>query len=198
MSEQLPPVPNTTAPDAPARHSVLGKLLLVVSAALFVGWIAWLGYTALTKSHAPIVSRAQAAAATVPVRAKLTTGEQDREVRYRRPNFGAIGPADEVFKERADKPAFVVEVIEPLLPGGPAAGAKIGVKNLPDSAGYIGPDQEYLLLLKKDNDALIGEHPSYVLVGQQRSPGAELEGSGPPMIYPWSEDVRQQVKRLFP
>jgi hypothetical protein len=93
----------------------------------------------------------------------------------------------------------VVEVIESLRPDGPVAGTKIGVRNLPDSAGYTGPDDNgYLLLLKKDDDLLIDGHPSYVLVGQQRSPGADLEGVGPPMIYPWSEDVRRQVMRLFP
>jgi hypothetical protein len=93
MSEQPPSAPNTTAPAAPARHPVLGKVLLVVSAALFVGWIAWLSYTALTKSRAPIVSRAQAAAATVPVRAKLTTGVQDRAVKLKRP--GINGPFED-------------------------------------------------------------------------------------------------------
>jgi hypothetical protein len=173
------------------------RVRLIVTAGLFVGWIAWLGYTALTKSRAPTVSRAQAAAAAVPVRAKLTTEPQDRAVQLLRP--GGNGPVTQELKARADKPAFVVEVIEQLHPNGPAAGTKIGVKNLPDCAGYTGADDnEYLLLLIRDDDALIDGHPAYVLVGQQRSPGSEFDRTSPPMIYPWSEDVRQQVKRLFP
>jgi hypothetical protein len=68
---------------------------------------------------------------------------------------------------------------------------------LPSCAGYTGPG-EYLLLLVKDNDSTIDGRPAYYLEGQQRSPGSDLEGVGPPMIYPWSEDVHQQVKRLYP
>ena len=38
----------------------------------------------------------------------------------------------------------------------------------------------------------------YEVVGQQRSPGYDLSGVGRPMIYRWSDDVRGQVKKLFP
>lgn len=201
MSNTLPtPQPNPTPTPAPAIGPVSGKVLLGVAAALFIGWMGWLGYTALTKSHAPTVSRAQAAAATVPVRAELSTGVADRESFHRR--TGTIGgEMTTVLKAQADKPAFIVKVVEQLHPNGPVAGTEIGVTNLPACSGYTGPG-EYLLLLNRDDEASIDGKPAYALVGQQRSPGADLEGVGPPRIYPWTErtggDLRQQVKRLFP
>jgi hypothetical protein len=172
-----PPSPTPPAPTptgAPA-HSPAGRLLLIVSGALLVGWLSWLGYTALTKSRTPIVSRAQAAVATVPVRAKLTTGNKD------------------------DKPSSIATVVEPLTPNGPAEGSQIIVRNLPECVGYTG-EGEYLLLLVRDGDATIDGHPAYILVWQQRSPGSDLVG--PAMVYPWTDktgaDLRQQVKHLFP
>ena len=88
-------------------------------------------------------------------------------------------------------------VVEPLQPGGPAKDTEIGVLNLPGAAGYAGPDK-YLLLLVRQEDATINGHPAYLVVGQQRSPGAELDGVGPPMIYRWGSDVEAQARRLFP
>ena len=202
MSDTPPaPAPNTNTTAAPApnpvpvaaRHSVGGKVVLAVAAALFIGWLGWLGYTALTKSREPVVSRAQAAAAGVPVRAKLEMAEPDRESLLLRhtPNGRVVTP----LKGQADKPAFVVEVVEKLHANGPAAGTKIGVTNLPACAGYTGPG-EYLLLLNPDGDATLDGRPAYTLVGQQRSPGAEPDGA-PPMIYKWGDDVGKQVQRLY-
>ena len=148
------------------------RVRLLVAAALFVGWLGWLGFTAVTKSRAPVVSRAQAAGADAVVVADLTAGED-----------GA--------------PAAVATVIESLREGGPAAGS-IVVANLPKASGYSGPGK-YLLLLNKD--APDGP-PLYRLTGQQRSPGADMADVGPPRIYPWTDktadDMRKQVKKLFP
>lgn len=202
MSDTPPaPAPNTNTTAAPApnpvpvaaRHSVGGKVVLAVAAALFIGWLGWLAVTALTKSREPVVSRAQAAAAGVPVRAKLEMAEPDRESLLLRhtPNGRVVTP----LKGQADKPAFVVEVVEKLHANGPAAGTKIGVTNLPACAGYTGPG-EYLLLLNPDGDATLDGRPAYTLVGQQRSPGAEPDGA-PPMIYKWGDDVGKQVQRLY-
>ncbi|MDB5308667.1 MAG: hypothetical protein JWO38_2869, partial [Gemmataceae bacterium] len=33
-----------------------GRIRLLVAFTLFAGWLGWLGYAALTKSHAPVVS----------------------------------------------------------------------------------------------------------------------------------------------
>ena len=43
------------------------RLRLILAAVAFVGWIGWLAYASLTKSHAPTVSHAQAAAASAAV-----------------------------------------------------------------------------------------------------------------------------------
>lgn len=199
-----PPAPVTapvTAPaPAPAGGPARGKVLLAVAAVLFVGWIAWLGYTALTKSRAPTVSRAQAAVATVPVRAKLTTGTKSTESLHER--AGRPGAKDaRVLHGDDNKPAFVVTVVEQLTPAGPAKDAQIGVTNLPACGGYVG-EGEYLLLLARDEGATIDGHPAYVLVGPQRSPGGDPADVGSPPVYPWTDktgdDLRKQVKRLFP
>lgn len=188
-----PPTPPAPTPAEPTR-SAGSVLLLVVTAALFFGWLGWLAVTALTKSHEPVVSHAQAAAAAVPVRARLEAAVPDRESLLLRatPNGQAVTP----LKGKADKPAFVMEVVEQLRPNGPAAGTTIGVSNIDRCAGFTGPG-EYLLLLNPDADATIDGRPAYTLIGQQRSPGAELDGA-PPVIYKWGADVGKQVQRLYP
>jgi hypothetical protein len=84
------------------------KVRLIVASALFFGWLGWLGYTALSKSRAPVVSRAQAAATTTPVVAELTDVE--------------------------GSPNVLVKVIEPLAAGGPTSETLIEVSNLKDKA----------------------------------------------------------------
>lgn len=140
---------------------------LIVVAALFLGWLGWLGYAALHKNTGPVVSRAQAAAASFAVVADL--------------DAGADG-----------KPAAKAKAGKSLLPGGPAEGTDFPVVNLPDAAGFDGPGQ-YLLLLVKDPAS-----EAYYVVGQKRSPGFDLENVGHPLIYRWSPDVEAQARRLFP
>ncbi len=193
-----PPVTTPTAPP-PARDP-RRRVLLIVSSVLLVSWFGWLAYTALTKSRAPVISRAQAAGAKVPVRGTLTTGNKDLRAGHQ-----FVGDRNvliqNVFSGKDDKPAFVVTVTEQLNPAGPAAGEKIGVGNLPEAAGYKGPG-EYLLLLVRDGDATIDGAPAYVLVGVPKSPGSDTGDGGSPLLYPWTDkhadDLRMQVKRMFP
>jgi hypothetical protein len=98
------------------------RIRLIVAAVLFAGWMAWLGYAALTKSRGPVVSRSQAAAATDVVEASIAGG-----------NDG--------------KPA-AIEVVESFK-GGLTAGTKVEVVNLTESDGFAG-DGRYLVLLVKD------------------------------------------------
>lgn len=191
------PSPAPEPPPAPdARRSGARKAFLIVATVLLLGWFAWLGYTALTKSHEPIVSHAQAAAATAPVVATLTAGEEGKESRLLRPG-GIEGHSTAVLRERADKPSLLVTVKEPLTNSAPAAGTVIGVSNITGCSGYEGPG-DYLLLLVPIPGGNLDNHPAFVVVGQQGSPGPELEGVGPPTIYKWGPDVRAQAKRLFP
>src|SRR5688572_20050967 len=97
-----PPAPTPPAvPDLPPKDPVK-RFYLVAAAALFFGWLAWLSYTALTKSREPIVSRVQAAVAPVPVRAKVEA-------------------------DATGAPSALVTVLEPLQTGGPPKDTKIHV-----------------------------------------------------------------------
>jgi hypothetical protein len=179
-----------------APGAISRRVWLFIAATLLIGWFSWLGYTALTKSREPIVSHAQAAAATAPVVATLTAGEEGKEMRLIRP--GEIqGHSTAVLREQPDKPAFLVTVKEPLTKNGPPAGTVIGVSNLTGCSGYSGPG-DYLLLLAPQTGANLENHPAYVVAGPQSSPGAPLEGTGPPAIYKWGKGVEAQAKSLFP
>lgn len=185
--------PKPVAPPKPKN----GRAPLLFAAVLFVGWMSWLGYTALTKSQAPVVSRAQAAGATTAVVAELTAGEEGRTLMMLR-------QTDRVevveLKEKADRPAVVVKVVESLK-GGPEKGAQVAVIGLPECTGYAGPGT-YLLLLTEDKNAIIENKPTYKLVGAQRSPGADFGETGSLRVYPWTDktsaDLRKQVEKLFP
>lgn len=147
-----------------------GRLRLAAAAALFFGWLALLGYAALTKSRAPTVSRAQAAGAAVALRVKLAAGADGR-------------------------PDPRGEVVECLTPGGPAPGTAVAVLYLGGATGFAGPG-EYLLLVNPV--AATDATPTYALAGPQRSPGGSAEGTGGDRVYPWSPEVEAQARRLFP
>ena len=152
------------------------RMRFFVALLLFVGWISYLGYAALNKSHSPIISHAQVAAASVVLVAEVAANPDD-------------------------KPSIRVKVLESLTPSGPPLGSEVTILNLPNSRGFEGAG-EYLLLLHpeffflkpQDNPH---ELPPYSVVGQQRSPGNDLAGVGKPAIYRWNDDVRKQVERLL-
>ncbi|AWM36801.1 hypothetical protein GobsT_53400 [Gemmata obscuriglobus] len=173
-----------------------GRALVAVTAVLFVGWLCWLGYTALTRSHSPYISRAQAAGASVAVVAELTAGADGRIVVLTRP--GRVADAADL-KEAADRPAVKVSVVESWK-GGPEKGASIGVTNLSACSGYTGPGT-YLLLLSPVPDAVVENLPAYTVAGAQRSPGSDPPEAAALRIYPWTEqtsaDLRKQVEVLF-
>jgi hypothetical protein len=109
---------------------------LVLAAAAFLGWLSYLGYSALNKSREPVISRAQAAAAKYAVIARLEDDE--------------------------GKPRPTITVSENLTPEGPAKGATIEVENLPSAnarSGYSGPG-EYLLLLTDPPFRVVGQQRS--------------------------------------
>jgi hypothetical protein len=151
------------------------KWRLVVAAALFLGWISWLSYSALVKNRGPVVSRAQAAVATQPVAAEVSSSD--------------------------GKPNPHVKVIESFTKVSPAAGTELYVINLPDAKGFDGPGL-YVLLLNPDplgrTFPVNGKDLRlYSVAGSQRSPGYELAG-GSPMIYKLTPEIRAQVKHLYP
>lgn len=188
------PKPDAAPAPAPPKG---GRALVAVAAVLFVGWLCWLGYTALTRSQSPYISRAQAAGATVAVVAELTAGEDGQTVLLVR--RGSRSPDMIELKEKADRPAVKATVVESWK-GGPEKGASIGVTNLPNCAGYTGPGT-YLLLLNPEPDAVVEKLPAYSVAGAQRSPGNDPIESGALRVYPWNEktsaDLRKQVETLF-
>ena len=152
------------------------KLRLIVAAALFLGWLSWLGYSALAKNRGPIVSHVQASAAAHAVVGEVTVGADG-------------------------KPAPEVKIVESFTAGGPAAGSEIYVVNLSEAKGFDGPG-EYLLLLS-DRQLPMSvpingkSFPMHALVGLQRSPGYELANTGSPTIYKLTPEVRTQAEKLF-
>lgn len=145
------------------------RFRLAVAAALFLAWIGWLAYAATGKSRGPVVSRAQAAAATYPL-------------------VGEVKAAPD------GTPQARVRVVgafpRPGLPP-PTENTEIDVFGLPEAVGFEG-DGPYLLLLAKDEASA-----RFYLVGQQRSPGYELGNVGRPFVYRWSPDVQAQAEKLF-
>jgi len=101
------------------------KLRLAVASALLLGWLGWLGYTALAKYRGPVVSRSQAAAATLVVVAQVSGGEGAQVVE-------------------------VKEVLTGTKPDGP-----LTVTNLSDSAGLEGAGEYLLLLAKGRGDTFV-------------------------------------------
>lgn len=146
---------------------------LAVAAALFVGWLGWLSYAALSKSRGPVVSRAQAAALAGDAKGVAVVAE--------------VSAGDE------GKPAAKAKVVKSLTAGGPAAGTEIDVLTLPEAAGYDVPGQ-YLLLLTPERGGDL-----YSVARLPASPGYEsLSGAGKPTIYRWSPEVEAQAAKLFP
>jgi len=147
---------------------------LILAAAAFIGWLSYLGYAALTKDRGPVISRAQAGAATHPVVAEVEAG----------PDGVPTGKA---------------KVVESLSGDSPAAGTAIFVANLPTAHGFTGSGQYLLLLVPNLNPRAIRPEeplPPFTIVGQQRSPGNDLTGVGPPLIYRWTDSLRKQYESL--
>jgi hypothetical protein len=155
-------------PDRPPSDSAR-RIFLAVSGALLIGWFAWLSYTALTKSHEPILPRVQAAAARVAVRATVDADDKGAPLRE-------------------------VTVVEALLAGGPGPNEKIIVMNLPTARGFGGKG-DYLLFLDPDPQILMPDgRPIYHVLGARGTIGADTD---PPTIYAWVPDVAAQAKRLL-
>jgi hypothetical protein len=101
------------------------RIRLIAAAALFLGWMAWLSYAALSKSCDPVVSRAQAAGATHVIKAAVAGND--------------------------DRPEPTVKVVQSIR-GDLTPEAMIEVSDLALAGGYSGPG-DYLLLLAKDRAA---------------------------------------------
>lgn len=115
------------------------SLRLAAASLLLAAWLGWLGYTAWAKYRGPVVSRSQAAAATLAVVADVPGGDGPRAVE-------------------------VKEVLSGARPEGPVV-----VTNLADADGFEGPGEYLLLLTRVRGDAfaVVGplQSPGYGAVG---------------------------------
>ncbi len=173
------------------------KWFLIVAAAAFVGWIAYLGYAVVIHRLNPpdLVSRSQLVVAECVLVVEVTTTD--------------------------GKPANTAVVVHRLAPDratpvGPEPKTTISVTNLPEATtpanAPLAPGQ-YMLTLAADGRADPATGP-YKIAGWPRGlgevttqPGAEIldaEGKSfnppkrirPPVAYPWSESVRKQMTAL--
>lgn len=136
------------------------RLRLIIAAVLFVGWMSWLGYASLSKSRAPVVSRARAASASHAIEARLTPGSDGM----------------------SQSTATVVRSVK----GGLHPGSEIEVANLPDAVGFEG-EGNYLLLLSKGTSSkefrVVGQQrsPGYEISAKPEiyrwSPDVELQAT---------------------
>jgi len=146
------------------------RIRLVLAALAFVGWLSWLAVAVAQKDNLERVSRAQLTEAKLLVVAEVRTGPDGL-------------------------PLNKVRIVQSLHPNGPIAGTEIEIANLPAAALPSKPFPgagTYLLPLVPEE---LGSR--FRIAGLPRSPGYERQANPErPNIYPWSADVKTQLKTL--
>ena len=168
------------------------RIRLAVTAALFVGWLGYLGFLAARHARPVVLSKAQLAEATCAVRAEVRAGEggrPDPQVVIKEV-FGNT-PDAQLLRERQK---FVAPPAAELVVGPFLGGLRTElVGNLEDARLLNGRDfpgtGEYLLPLTR-------RAGGYWLAPMPRSPGYEVPPR--PLIYPWTPDIEHQLHALWP
>lgn len=146
-------------------------LLLVVAALLFAGWMAWLGYLALTTTRPEVLSRPQFLASEVDVIAEVT-GDTEAA--------NATVTVKEVLWHAGD------------VKNPPALEAPLVIVNLPrvvPADGWTGPGL-YLLPLSRD---MVGN--GFRVAPVLHSPGL-ARSHDRPRIYHWTNPAREQYRQI--
>ena len=147
------------------------RIRLYISAMLFFGWLAWLGVAVSQKGTVQIISSAQLTAATHVVVGTVTldaSGRADPKVQIR-----------EVLRSLdADKihGVITIERVDKCVTPLPVNGSR-------DLAAG-----DYLFLLIKDGS-------TFRVAGLPRSPGVEASMPERPIAYPWTDDVKAQLRK---
>jgi hypothetical protein len=148
------------------------RILLVVTAALFAGWIGWLAHLALTEGRVPltdqkpdILSRAQFLVSETDVIAHVDTLEQPITV-------------EEVHFDKSKK-------------GEDLVGKSLEVLDLARATGWTGPGSYILPLVPIKGNR-------YRVAGVPRSPGypGGQTAPGSARIYPLTADSREQLDHI--
>lgn len=149
------------------------RIPLILTTVLFVGWLAYLGYAVSKKGTVQIVSRAQLTAATCLVVAKVESNPDGTP--------SSLATVVQVLGDPKDKPVGVIEVIN--LPSSATPLPVVGESRVP-------PAGEYLIPLVRAGEK------AYRVAGLPKSPGLDAMTSDRPLIYPWAEDVKTQLRTL--
>lgn len=147
------------------------RLFLVLAAAAFLGWLGWLAFAVSKAGSVPIVSRAQLTAATDLVVVKLT----------RAPD----GP-----------PNPVVDIVQVLSGEHVKPGTSIKVENMREAKVFAGhvrvtpeAEKEYFVPLAFNGGL-------FKVAGLPNSPGYSDLRVEFPVLYPWGDEVKAQLKSL--
>ena len=143
------------------------RIRLILALAAFFAWISWLAFTVYKNGNVPVISRAQLTASTCLIVADLD---------------------DSILQKNQ------VTVLAIISGTGPAMGESIPVVNLQKviAAGlYATPTAgPHLIPLAKTPDGV------YKIAGLPSSPGYNLTDPERPLVYPWNDDVKKQLRRL--
>jgi hypothetical protein len=148
------------------------RIRLFVAALAFFSWLAWLAFAVAKKGTVQILSRAQLTEATHLVVATVSTnesGDADSLVTIQKV---LRLPAGEKLPDTLDIPRLDKAVTPLPIDGSRKIGA--GVFLIP--------------LLKLEN--------GFRIAGLPRSPGFEGTTLERPIVYPWTDDVKKQLKAL--
>lgn len=145
------------------------RMRLAIAVAAFVAWIGWLAVAVFSNGKVPVVSRAQLTAATCLVVADLALDDQ------------AL-------------PKGTITVAAVVSGEGAKVDEQLTVGNLPKSiaAGrYATPlPGPHLIPLAKAADG------TWKIAGLPPSPGYSLADPDRPLVYPWNDEVKRQMRAL--
>lgn len=139
---------------------------LLLAFLVFAGWMAWLGYQALTFGRFPVLSRAQLLASTIDVIGVVTAGPDGRPL----------------------KSVQLQEVIWPKDGGRLKTGETIEVANLAESTGFVEPGS-YILPLVRDEKS-----SQFRVAALPPSPG--FMPAGQLFVYPLTPVTRKQLESI--
>jgi hypothetical protein len=146
------------------------RLLLLLAAAAYLGWLGWLAVAVYDGRSAPtpVVSRAQLTAATHLLVADVEVGPEGYPA-------GAV-KVTKVLRGEGLTPGAQVEVL------GLGSALPPGAEKFPGAGAYLIP--------------AVGDGRSFRVAGMPRSPGYEPLPLARPTIYRWDADTEAQLRGL--